>query len=227
MNRHLLKTCTAALALVGLTTPALADHIWINEFHYDNQVPSADANEFVEVVLRTPNTSGFSASDYAIEFYNGSNGDFYGITDTLDAYDNISTTTIGGVSFTFYGESYAGIQNGAPDGLALVNVTNNTVAQFLSYEGAFTADADNGGIAGAAGVTSTDIGVAETTGVTEVQSLGLVGAGDAYEDFTWAGPLLATSGSANVGQTLVPEPASLALVALGGLTLVGRRRQSA
>ena len=47
-----------------------------------------------------------------------------------------------------------GMQNGAPDGLALVPGT--TVVEFLSYEGAMTAT--NGP---AVGLTSTDIGVSE------------------------------------------------------------------
>ena len=48
------------------------------------------------------------------------------------------------------------IQNGAPDGLALVN-SSGAVCEFLSYEGTFTAS--NGP---PNGMTSTDIGVAET-----------------------------------------------------------------
>lgn len=50
-----------------------------------------------------------------------------------------------------------GLQNGAPDGLALVGpAPDNVVIEFLSYEGAFTAA--NGA---AVGLTSTDIGASE------------------------------------------------------------------
>ncbi len=49
----------------------------------------------------------------------------------------------------------AGLQNGAPDGIALVK-PDNSVVLFLSYEGSFTAT-DGPAI----GLTSTDIGVLE------------------------------------------------------------------
>ena len=51
-----------------------------------------------------------------------------------------------------------GLQNGSPDGIALVNGT--TVVQFLSYEGIFTALNSPTGTP-AAGLESTDIDVAE------------------------------------------------------------------
>ena len=50
-----------------------------------------------------------------------------------------------------------GIQNGAPDGIALVNGAGQ-VLEFLSYEGTFTAITDP-----AAGLTSTDIGAAQNS----------------------------------------------------------------
>jgi hypothetical protein len=50
-----------------------------------------------------------------------------------------------------------GLQNGSPDGIALVDASNKVI-QFLSYEGAFKAT--NGP---AIGMTSTDIGIAQTS----------------------------------------------------------------
>ena len=76
--------------------------------------------------------------------YNGSNGQTYD-TDVL-------TAPVDGVTVV----EYAGtLQNGAPDGLALVNGT--TVVEFLSYEGQFAAT--NGP---ATGLQSTNIGVSES-----------------------------------------------------------------
>ena len=48
-----------------------------------------------------------------------------------------------------------GLQNGSPDGIALVDA-GNVLVEFLSYEGTFT------GVGGpAAGMTSIDVGVSE------------------------------------------------------------------
>ena len=67
-------------------------------------------------------------------------------------------------TYDYYVVDYAGIQNGAPDGLALSN--NGEVIEFLSYEGTF--EATNGT---ASGMTSTDIGVAESGATAVGESL--------------------------------------------------------
>jgi len=210
------KLALMTFVAAGFTVTANADHIWINEFHYDD--PGGDAGEFVEVAIRNPNGSGFTASDYAVEFYNGSNGDLYNTSATLDAFGTIATFPVAGSTdtITLYGELVTGIQNGGPDGIALVNVTTGTVESFLSYEGVFTADADNGGIAGGLGLTSTDIGVSEP-GVGELTSLGAAGFGDDANGFSAASFALTevqTPGLPNTGQTfgVVPEPSSVCLM---------------
>ncbi|MCK6538755.1 MAG: hypothetical protein L6Q26_01755, partial [Anaerolineales bacterium] len=82
-----------------------------------------------------------------------------------------------------------------PDGLALVDASN-TVVQFLSYEGSFTA------VGGAAnGMTSTDIGISQTGSEPVGSSLQLTGSGATYGDFTWAATTANTFGSPNTGQT--------------------------
>ena len=125
---------------------------WINEFHYDND--GADAGEFVEVVIQDIATN--PASDFDITFYNGSNGTVY---DTENVGNCTEGETLG--DYVFYSCAVAGIENGAPDGIAL-SVLNATPlsggpvlipGQFLSYEGSFLA------VGGPAdGVTSTDKG---------------------------------------------------------------------
>ncbi|MGI9596116.1 MAG: ExeM/NucH family extracellular endonuclease, partial [Acidimicrobiales bacterium] len=92
-----------------------------------------------------------------------------------------------------------GLQNGSPDGIALVN--NGTVVQFLSYEGSFTATDGP-----AAGQTSTDIGVSEPNTTPLGQSLQLTGTGTTAGDFTWTGPDTETPGFANVGQSFGSGP---------------------
>ncbi|MDU0354242.1 ExeM/NucH family extracellular endonuclease [Paraglaciecola aquimarina] len=95
----------------------------------------------------------------------------------------------------------SGIQNGGPDGLALVDREGN-VLQFLSYEGSFEA------VDGPAeGMTSTDIGVAETSSTAVGESLQLTGSGFRYEDFVWQASAVDNFGLVNAGQTFVaPAP---------------------
>jgi hypothetical protein len=85
-----------------------------------------------------------------------------------------------------------GLQNGSPDGIALVDASNKVI-QFLSYEGAFKAT--NGP---AIGMTSTDIGIAQTSTET-VGSLQLIGRGTKYSDFTWTATV-STFGNTNKGK---------------------------
>ncbi|MCU0694883.1 MAG: endonuclease I, partial [Polyangiaceae bacterium] len=89
-----------------------------------------------------------------------------------------------------------GMQNGSPDGLALVCA--GVVVQFLSYEGTIVAD---GGAA--AGMTSVSIGVAESSSAPVGTSLQLTGAGNAYASFIWAAEVAATPGAPNAGQTFL------------------------
>lgn len=199
----------AGLALLGLGGAANA--AWINEIHYDNT--GGDAGEFVEIVL----APGETAADFTVTLYNGSGGASYNSV-------AVSTFTAGATvsGYQFYWALIAGIQNGAPDGIALDD--NGSLVEFLSYEGDFAA---TDGVAN--GILSTDIGVAETSSTPIGASLGLTGSGSSAGDFTWAvfdggvtGPGLETPGGLNFGQSLVPAPGALALLALG---LVARRRR--
>ena len=126
----------------------------ITEFHYDNA--GGDVNEFVEITL----PAGADPACYTVNLVNGSNATEYDLL-TLDAAPtsadcNVATTDIYTISAT-------GMQNGGPDGLALVDICTNTVIQFLSYEGTIT----GASFGGFTGQNSTDIGVAESpTGPT-------------------------------------------------------------
>ncbi len=160
----------------------VAQTVFINEIHYDNN--STDTNEAVEIA----GPANTDLSSYSLVFYNGKNQSTYktvalsgSITDIQNGY--------GVLNFPI-----EGIQNGAPDGVALINDT--TVVQFLSYEGSFTA------VDGpAAGMSSIDIGVSEPKSTPVGHSLQLQGTGTTYTDFAWNAPSSASAGSINDGQS--------------------------
>jgi hypothetical protein len=161
-----------------------AQTVFINEIHYDND--GGDVNEGIEIA----GPAGTDLSTYTLTPYNGSNGASYTPITALSG-------TITDESGTGYGTIFfpiAGLQNGAPDGIALDN--GGVLIQFLSYEGSFTATA---GVAN--GVTSTDIGVTQP-GTTPVgESLQLTGTGNSYADFTWTANSASSYNAINTGQT--------------------------
>jgi endonuclease I/PKD repeat protein len=156
---------------------------WINEFHYDNS--STDVNEFVEVA----GSAGTDLTGWQVIAYNGSNGESY---KTINLSGTLANQTNG---FGFADFAASGLQNGGPDGLALVDASG-TVVQFLSYEGTMTAT--NGP---AAGMTSTSVGVSETSSTPVGYSLQLTGTGTDYSQFTWSSPMNDTPGSLNTNQS--------------------------
>jgi methionine-rich copper-binding protein CopC len=166
--------------------------MWINEIHYDNF--GGDVDEFIEVVVE--NTFVGNLSDIEVVFYNGSNGNIISQSNPRTLDDFVVGASSGG--FTIYSRILSSIQNGNPDGIALVN--NGTVVEFLSYEGTLTANEGP-----AAGMTSTDIGVAEPGAIGE--SLQLSGTGNIPSYFTWQAPAIHTRGLINNGQTFADIPA--------------------
>ncbi len=157
---------------------------WINEFHYDND--GTDTGEFVEIA----GPAGVDLSGWQVLGYNGNGGTVY---DTIALSGTIPTQQgcMGTLSFAF-----PSMQNGSPDGLALIDDTG-AVVEFISYEGVITA-ADGP----AFGMTSIDIGVSESSTTPVGYSLQLAGTGSAAANFTWQSPAAHTEGLPNNGQTL-------------------------
>jgi len=92
-----------------------------------------------------------------------------------------------------------GIQNGSPDGMALV--CDGKVVQFLSYEGTFTA------VGGAAnGLTSTDIAVSQSGSEPVGSSLQFLGGG---VNGTWVARTTASPGALNGGQVIAPTSSAV------------------
>jgi hypothetical protein len=168
--------------------------IFINEFHYDDSTSTGDTNEFVEVA----GPAGTDLTGWSIVLYNGEG------TPTGRSYNTTALPTPipseqGGYGTVAISYPTNGIQNGAPDGIALIN--NGTVVQFLCYEGTFTASD------GAAnGQTCTNIGVSETNSTTPGSSLHLTGTGSKYSDFTWSATTANTKDAVNTGQTFNAAP---------------------
>ncbi|GAA0649647.1 hypothetical protein GCM10009424_27910 [Sphingomonas ursincola] len=171
--------------------PAPIANVFVNELHYDNA--GGDVNEAIEVA----GVAGTNLAGWRIVLYNGNGGVAYAATGgsangiALSGIIPDQSNGFGTLSFPA-----PGIQNGAPDGFALVDNLGRVV-QFLSYEGTFTAT--NGP---AAGLTSTDIGVAQD-GDAIGTSLQLTGTGSSYEDFVWAPAQTSTNAAANTGQSFL------------------------
>jgi VCBS repeat-containing protein len=160
--------------------------LFINEIHYDNV--GTDVGEAVEVA----GLAGSSLSGWSLVLYNGNGGASYG-TIALSGVIPNQDDGYGTLSFLV-----PNLQNGAPDGIALVNSLGQVV-QFLSYEGVMTAT--NGP---ANGMTSTEIGGSQEPPPGIGFSLQLVGSGANYQDFTWT-PVSADDsfGAVNQGQDFI------------------------
>ena len=178
--------------------------VFINEFHYDNA--STDTGEAVELA----GPAGTNLTGWSLQLYNGANGQWYGTR----ALSGTIADQQGGFGTLWV--NITGIQNGAPDGIALLHGT--TLIQFLSYEGDFTA-VDNTTTtddAPVVGVRSTDIGVSQPDSAAVGSSLQLQGIGTTYQGFSWVGPITHTFGAPNTGQTFGTPPADQPVAILCG-----------
>ncbi|HZE07721.1 MAG TPA: DNA/RNA non-specific endonuclease [Gemmatimonadaceae bacterium] len=160
-------------ATLHVQLPAPLPATRFSEIHYDPV--GTDVGEAIEI----EGPAGTSLDDWHIVLYNGTGGASYNTVDL----SGVIPVTCGtrGVVVTNYPSN--GIQNGSPDGFALVN--GSTVVEFLSYEGSFMATDGP-----ANGMQSTDIGVSETS-VAATQSLQRVTSG------VWIGPIQNSFGACN------------------------------
>ena len=190
------------------TNPMVADatpKLVINEIDYDQ--PGQDTQEFVEILNTGTNT--LDVSHYALAFINGANnleylridlaGTLAGGAYLVAASTNVIVAT--GAQVIPLPAGMNNIQNGSPDGVALINVGLSAIMDALSYGGPMTA-------ATVTGFTGTQ-NLVEGTPTPAVDSNAIVGAlirspnghdsDDAASD--WQFTTTPTPGSAN---TLTP-----------------------
>lgn len=143
-SKGLTRFLLACFSLVA-SSYAAAQGVRFSEIHYDNF--GQDGGEAIEI----SGPAGTDVTGWRIVLYNGADGLAYD-NDVLSGVIPATCAPRGVVVRTYPAN---GIQNGSPDGMALVDAAG-TVVEFLSYEGVMVAL--NGP---AAGLTSTDIGVLE------------------------------------------------------------------
>jgi hypothetical protein len=134
------------------TNPIVADappRLVINEIDYDTV--GADTTEFVEVFNKGTNT--INLAHYALAFINGANNLEYSRVNLNGALSGSQYLVVGSTNLTgiaagalviYFPAGANNIQNGAPDGLALINTGALTIQDAFCYEGAMTAANING-----------------------------------------------------------------------------------
>lgn len=181
MEKKILFFCFMVMLAFPISINA---EIFINEIHYDNS--GTDSGEAIEIAGR----AGTDLKGSRIFLYNGKNGEYYDEKEL----NGIIPDEQNGFGTLYFEYPVNGIQNGAPDGIALFDSEENLI-QFLSYEGSFTASSGP-----ADGEKSVDIKVSESSGTEAGYSLQLKGRGYKYSDFSWKSPQISSFGSVNKEQ---------------------------
>lgn len=176
---------SSMLVVLAVAEPVLATPVFINEIHYDNT--GTDVGEAIEIA----GPAGVDISNWSLVLYNGNGGAVYNTLMLSGVIPNLAD----GYGVLAFNYPVNGLQNGSPDGVALVNASG-VVQQFLSYEGVLTAA---GGAAN--GMLSIGIGVSENGSDAIGMSLQLNGSGTEYENFIWNGAAGHSFGVLNPGQT--------------------------
>ena len=138
------------IAFLAVSSPGRATTIFINEIHYDNT--GTDTREAIEIA----GPAGTNLTGWSIVRYNAANDQVYTTPAANPAGSDTLSGTIpdlgGGYGVVTVNYLSNGLQNGSPDGIALIDSASHVV-QFLSYEGTFVTV---GGPAN--GLTSINIG---------------------------------------------------------------------
>ena len=196
------KAANDALTLRTDVVVAALPAVRISEIHYDNA--STDADERIEVSMPIDaDTAG-----YRIQLYNGSGGAAYGDVRALTS-GTVTACANGTRKVVVLAYAVNGLQNGNPDGIALVG-PGGTLVEFLSYGGTFTSV---GGLT--PGIESTDIGVTETSTTPAGHSVKRTGSG------LWSAPSANNFGACNDDETAPATVDSVAISPDGGTVVEG------
>ncbi len=188
----------------GYTPPA--SRVLINEVDYDNA--GSDNAEYVE--LFNPGTSSVPIDNMAVVLVNGGSsppaeygratltGSLAGGAYMICGISGQTLTLPSGVTVVDFmngASAVSGIQNGAPDGVALIDTSAGTVLDALSYEGSITAAT----ITGITGSVSLVEGTATSVADSGDGSLSRLPNGSDTDDASvdW-GTGMSTPGAANV-----------------------------
>ena len=133
------STSTATISIAS----AVQGHLVINEVDYD--MPSGDNAELIEIY--NPSSSPVALAGKQVLLINGANGAIYATinlsgTIAANGYLVIAGPTVSVPAPAVKldpGWTSDRIQNGAPDGIALIDNTTHTLIDALSYEGSMTA----------------------------------------------------------------------------------------
>jgi len=175
--------------------PDSSNRVFINEFHVRNFGVNYPW-------IRVIGPKDTVADGYTIQAIMGRNGGVHNeleLTGTFTSDDNAewgSITSSVESGFMMKGKS-------GSDGLALVRKADNTCIQLFSYAHTPSLVRSFKAAEGpCVGVASIPISVMEHRDVDVGVSLQLVGTGNKYDDFTFDGPFLKSTGTVNAGQTL-------------------------
>ena len=139
-------TFGASTSSANVTVSTGANHLVINEVDYDNV--GTDTAEYIEIY--NPSGAAISLANKTVYLVNGANSEVYGTIDLSPAGSlashqylvlaNANVTVPAGALKIDTGWHMTGgdVQNGAPDGIALVDVGTTTLIDAISYEGAIT-----------------------------------------------------------------------------------------
>ncbi len=139
-------TFLASTSNATVTVSTGANHLVINEVDYDQIGSGADSAEYIEIY--NPSAQPISLVNKAIYLVNGADSTVYATIDlsSQTSLDPDHYLVIAGAGVNVVapakkidpGWTTNAIQNGSPDGIALVDTSTNTMIDALSYEGSIT-----------------------------------------------------------------------------------------
>ncbi|MEW5851608.1 MAG: amidohydrolase family protein [Myxococcota bacterium] len=172
----------------------------INEVDYDQL--NSDVNEFIELYNGTG--APLDASTYTLVLCNGNGGVPYlefPLSGTIPANGYLvvatNTVTVDAAAVVMrFAAAQDNIQNGAPDGVALIDTTGGTVVDALSYEGSLTCTIPNLGAVNLVEGTAATAADENVDGKSVIRNPNGTDSGDASAD--WRLTTTVTPGAANV-----------------------------